>query len=218
MKENSLRPSAAIALCILFIGVFAIIVTGIFLNIMPMFDRPIIDLVQGWEAPWLTPIMNGFSFIGSTKVVMVLIIAVTALLFWSFRARSSAYFFFFATVGTGALNQVLKLVFKRERPEFHRIAEAVGYSFPSGHTMMAFTLFAMAVILLWRQIRIRAGKIALLTFAIFMFGMIALSRIYLGVHYPSDIAGGIAASAFWVVFTVFVFDTYQRRKKQSLVN
>lgn len=218
MKEKSLRPSTAVALCILFIGIFAFIATIISRDTMIGFDQPIITFVQGWEATWLTPIMKGFSFIGSTKVVMLLIIAVTALLFWGFRARSSAYFFFFATVGTGALNQTLKIIFKRERPEFHRIAEAVGYSFPSGHTMMAFTLYAMAVILLWRQIRIPTGKIALLAFAVFIFGMIALSRIYLGVHYPSDIAGGIAASAFWVFFTVFIFDSYQRRKKRALVN
>ncbi|MDN4606637.1 phosphatase PAP2 family protein [Sporosarcina highlanderae] len=218
MKEKSLRPTTAIALCILFIGIFAYIATVISRDTMIGFDRPIIDFVQGWETPYLTPIMKGFSFIGSTKVVMFLIIAVTALLFWVFRARTSAYFFFFATVGTGALNQTLKHIFKRERPEFHRIAEAVGYSFPSGHTMMAFSLYAMAVILLWRQIRTTSGKIALLAFAIFMFGMIALSRIYLGVHYPSDIAGGIVVSAFWVVFTVFIFDNYQQRKKRGLVN
>ncbi|MDW0116647.1 phosphatase PAP2 family protein [Sporosarcina thermotolerans] len=218
MKEKSLRPNIAIALCILFIGIFAYIATIISRDTIIGFDQPIIAIVQSREAPWLTPIMNGFSFVGSTKVVMVLIIAVTALLFWGFRAHSSAYFFFFATVGTSALNQTLKFIFKRERPEFHRLADAVGYSFPSGHTMMAFTLYAIAVILLWRKIRVPAGKIALLAFAVFMFGMIALSRIYLGVHYPSDIAGGIVASAFWVVFTVFIFDFYQRRKKQGLVN
>lgn len=217
LKETTLRPSIVVLLCILFIGIFAFFAVGISRDTMIGFDRPIIQTVQGWEASWLTPIMNAFTHIGSTKVVMVLIIVVTALLFWGFRARSSAYFFFFALIGTGVLNQTLKIIFKRARPEFHRLAEATGYSFPSGHTMMAFSLYTMAVILLWRQLRTTTAKIALLAFAIFMFGMIAISRIYLGVHYPSDIAGGISASAFWIILTVALFDYFQQRKKRSLV-
>ncbi|GEN84150.1 phosphatidylglycerophosphatase B [Sporosarcina luteola] len=217
MKETTLRPTIAILLCILFTGIFVFLAVGISRDTMIGFDRPIIQTVQGWEASWLTPIMNAFTLIGSTKAVMFLIIAVTALLYWVFRARSSAYFFFFALIGTGVLNQSLKIIFKRARPEFHRLAEATGYSFPSGHTMMAFSLYTMAVILLWRQLRTTTAKIVLLAFAVFMFGMIAISRIYLGVHYPSDIAGGISASAFWIILTVALFDHFQRRKKRSPV-
>ena len=217
LKETTLRPTIAILLCILFTGIFVFLAVGISRDTMIGFDRPIIQTVQGWEASWLTPIMNAFTHIGSTKVVMALIIVVTALLFWGFRARSSAYFFFFALIGTGVLNQTLKIIFKRARPEFHRLAEATGYSFPSGHTMMAFSLYTMAVILLWRQLRTTTAKIVLLAFAVFMFGMIAISRIYLGVHYPSDIAGGISASAFWIILTMALFDYFQQRKKRSLV-
>lgn len=217
LKETTLRPTIAILLCILFTGIFVFLAVGISRDTLIGFDRPIIQTVQGWEASWLTPIMNAFTHIGSTKVVMALIIVVTALLFWGFRARSSAYFFFFALIGTGVLNQTLKIIFKRARPEFHRLAEATGYSFPSGHTMMAFSLYTMAVILLWRQLRTTTAKIVLLAFAVFMFGMIAISRIYLGVHYPSDIAGGISASAFWIILTVALFDYFQQRKKRSLV-
>ena len=217
LKETTLRPTIAILLCILFTGIFVFLAVGISRDTMIGFDRPIIQTVQGWEASWLTPIMNSFTLIGSTKAVMFLIIAVTALLYWVFRARSSAYFFFFALIGTGVLNQSLKIIFKRARPEFHRLAEATGYSFPSGHTMMAFSLYTMAVILLWRQLRTTTAKIVLLAFAVFMFGMIAISRIYLGVHYPSDIAGGISASAFWIILTMALFDYFQQRKKRSLV-
>lgn len=181
------------------------------------FDRSIIDAIQSLEAPWLTPIMQIFTLIGSTKVVMLLIISITILLLWKFRARSQGYFFFFAMIGTGVLNQTLKFIFKRARPEFHRLAEAGGYSFPSGHTMMGFSLYALFTYLLWRHIRSTAGRIALVVFAIFMFGMIATSRIYLGVHYPSDILGGVLASAFWLTFTTLLFAQYQKRKKRVLV-
>ncbi len=217
MKESPIRPFVAISLCILFGGAFAFIVTAILNGMITGFDRSIIDAVQGLEAPWLTTIMHTFSFIGSTKVVMLLIIAVTALLLWKFHVRSQAYFFFFAMIGTGILNQTLKFIFKRARPEFHRLAEVGGYSFPSGHTMMGFSLYALFAYLLWCHIKSTAGRVALVLFAIFMFGMIAVSRIYLGVHYPSDILGGMVASAFWLLFTILLFDQFQKRKKRGLV-
>ncbi|WP_432362437.1 phosphatase PAP2 family protein [Sporosarcina sp. UB5] len=216
MKKSRIRLSVAISLSVLFGSAFAFIVIAILSGMIIGFDRSIIDAIQGLEASWLTSIMLAFTFIGSTKVVMVLIIAMTAYLLWGLRARSQAYFFFFAMIGTIVLNQTLKFIFKRDRPEFHRLAEIGGYSFPSGHAMMGFSLYALFAILLWRRIRSTAGRIALVAFAIFMFSMIAISRIYLGVHYPSDILGGMFASAFWLTLTIFLFVQFQKRKKRRL--
>lgn len=217
MKESSIRPSVAISLCILFGVAFIFIVTAILSETINSFDRSIIDTIQGLETPWLTPIMLTFTFIGSTKVVMLLIIAVTALLLWGMRARRQAYFFFFAMIGTGVLNQTLKFIFKRVRPEFHRLIEVGGYSFPSGHTMMSFSFYLLLAYILWRRTRSTSGKVALVAFAIVMFSMIAISRIYLGVHYPSDILGGMMASAFWLTLATLLFAQFQKRKKRSLV-
>ncbi|MCG7343431.1 phosphatase PAP2 family protein [Sporosarcina sp. ACRSL] len=217
MKNSTIRPSVAIGLCILFGGAYVFIVLAIISGMTWGFDKSVIDAIQGLEAPWLTSIMIAFTFIGSTKVVMLLTIAMTILLVWKFRARSQAYFFFFVMVGTIIAFQTLKVIYKRDRPEFHRLAEAGGYSFPSGHAMMATSLYALLTYMLWRHIQSTAGRIALLSFAIFMFGMISLSRIYLGVHYPSDILGGLFASAFWVALTTFLFVQFQKRKERSLV-
>ena len=107
----------------------------------------------------------------------------------------------------------MKIFYKRERPEFHRLAEAGGYSFPSGHAMMAFSLYALFTYLLWRHVQSTAGRIVLVAFAIFMFGMISISRVYLGVHYPSDILGGVFASAFWVTLTTFLFVQFQKTEE-----
>ncbi|MFS0689509.1 phosphatase PAP2 family protein [Sporosarcina sp. 179-K 8C2 HS] len=217
MKESPIRPSVAIILCIVFGGAFAFIVTAILSDMIGGFDRSVIDAIQGLEAPWLTSIMLAFTFIGSTKVVMFLTTAVTVLLIWKFGTRSLAYFFFFTMIGTIILFQALKLVYKRPRPEFHRLAEVGGYSFPSGHAMMAFSLYVLFTYLFWRHIQSTAGRIALVAFAIFMFVMISASRIYLGVHYPSDILGGAIASAFWLTLMAFLFVLSEKRKKRGLV-
>lgn len=201
----------------LFGGAFAFIVTMILVDMIEGFDRYAIDAIQGMEAKWLTPIMLAFTFIGSTKVVMLITITMTVLLLWKFGIRNRAYYFFFTMIGTIILFQGLKVIFKRPRPEFHRLADVGGYSFPSGHAMMAFSLYVLLVYLLWRHIRSNAGRTALAVFGIFMFTMIAASRIYLGVHYPSDILGGIFASALWLTLTSLLFALFQKRKERSLV-
>ncbi|MCM3638623.1 phosphatase PAP2 family protein [Sporosarcina luteola] len=217
MKESPIRPSVAIILCIVFGSAFAFLVTAILSDMVGGFDRSVIDAMQGLEASWLTSIMLAFTFIGSTKVVMLLTIALTVLLLWKFGSRSQAYYFFFTMIGTIILFQALKLIFKRPRPEFHRLTEVGGYSFPSGHAMMAFSLYLLFIYLLWRHIQSTAGRIALVAFAIFMFVMISASRIYLGVHFPSDILGGMIASAFWLTLTLLLFVLFQNQKKRSLV-
>lgn len=217
MKESTIRPPVAISFCILFAVAFAITATAIARGMIRGFDQAIIDAIQGLEAPRLTSFMQLFTAIGDTKVVMLLIVAVTAFLLLGLRNRRQAYFFFFALIGTGVLNQTLKFIFKRARPEFHRLAEAAGYSFPSGHTMMSFSLYALFTYLLWGHIRSTAGRVILVIFAIFMFSMIAVSRIYLGVHYPSDILGGMFASAFWLTLAALLFAQYQKQRKHGLV-
>ncbi|MFD1205106.1 MULTISPECIES: phosphatase PAP2 family protein [Sporosarcina] len=216
MRELSLRLSFALLLCIVFAGIFAYIATGIQNETIHRFDHTIIDIVQGWETPALTPIMKAFTWIGSTTVVICLIVIGFALLFWVFRKHSQAYFFFFVLIGTGALNQILKFIFRRERPDFHRLVDISGYSFPSGHTMMAFSLYAISAFIAIRNLKSIVSKIVVSLLAIIMFASIAISRIYLGVHYPSDVVGGMAASAFWLIIATSVYSYYQKRKKQQL--
>ena len=84
------------------------------------------------------------------------------------------------------LTWLLKIYFKRERPEIHRILDANGFSFPSGHTMMAFSLYTIIAYIAWRNVKTTLNRILLILSAAFMSIMIPMSRIYLGVHFPSD--------------------------------
>ena len=216
MKTLSARLILALVLCILFGSVFAYIARGIRRATINDFDSTVISIVQGWEADWLTPLMKAFTFIGSTKFVLFLIVVGFAILLFAVRNRAEAFFFFIALGGTGVLNQTLKFIFKRERPDIHRLIEETGFSFPSGHTMMAFSLYAVIAYILWRHIRTITSKVLLLFVATFMFAMIGISRIYLGVHYPSDIAGGVAASAFWMIIAVSVYGYVMDRRKRTM--
>ncbi|WP_248510573.1 phosphatase PAP2 family protein [Sporosarcina sp. NCCP-2222] len=211
MKILFTRMAVAFLLCLVFGSIFAFIARGISKATIFQFDDTIISIVQGWESSWLTPIMKAFTWIGSTTVVLLLIAAGFILLFYILKERMQAYLYLTVMLGTGALNQVLKMIFKRERPEIHRLIEIGGYSFPSGHTMMSFSLYAIIAYIVWRHTKSTFSRIASILFAIIMALSIAVSRIYLGVHYPSDVAGGMAASAFWLIVSISVYGYYQDR-------
>ena len=170
-----------------------------------------ITAIQGLETPWLTTIMKFFTWIGSGYVVGAIAIIVFVLLYFVFEYRHQAFLLVVVIGGTVIFNHLLKMYFKRERPVIHRILDAKGYSFPSGHTMMAFSLYVIIAYIAWRNVETRFGKILLILFSTFMTIMIGTSRIYLGVHFPSDIVGGLMASGFLVTIAVTVYSHYRER-------
>ena len=115
-------------------------------------------------------------------------------------------------IGTPIINQILKQFFHRARPDLHRLIEIGGYSFPSGHAMNAFAVYGILAFLLWRHIPTRLGRVALIMISSIFILMIGISRIYLGVHYPSDIIGGYFASGFWLAISIWFFQRYKEKR------
>ena len=112
------------------------------------------------------------------------------------RRWREAAFAAIATGGSGLLNVVTKQLFARPRPDlWESISPHSTYSFPSGHAMGSMTLAIVLVLLAWPT---RARWWVVAAMAVFV-PLVGLSRVYLGVHYPSDILAGWAAAAIWVV-------------------
>lgn len=101
--------------------------------------------------------------------------------------------------GGMAFNLLLKWLYHRERPSIHRLVEESGYSFPSGHSMAAFLFFGMMAMLLTLFVVSRAAKAVIILAAVVLILLVGISRIYLGVHYPSDVLAGFAAGGVWLV-------------------
>lgn len=100
------------------------------------------------------------------------------------------------------LNQVLKIIFNRPRPVENRLVEASGFSFPSGHSMISMAFYGLLIYLAYKEIRNKKLKYAICIGLSVLIGLIGISRIYLGVHYASDVAGGFLLSiAYLIVFT-----------------
>lgn len=170
------------------------------------FDIAVIAWIQGLESPVLTKIAKGFTFIGSTPAVIVLCAVILLFLYVVLRPRRVLFLYISVMLGTELWNLLLKYAYKRVRPDIHRLIEISGYSFPSGHSMAAFSLYGILTYLLWRHIPYAAGRFLLLVVSGIMILCIGLSRIYLGVHYPSDVLGGFLASCAWMLFAIGFYE------------
>jgi undecaprenyl-diphosphatase len=173
------------------------------------FDSSVIAFIQGMETPWLTVLMKFFTFIGSTNIVIILTLCAMIFLYMVLRHRLELTFFLVMIAGTAIFNQVLKLIYHRERPSLHRLIQETGFSFPSGHSMEAFAFYASLAFLLWRHIPTRRGRTLVVVCSIGMILLIGISRIYLGVHYPSDVVGAYFASGFFFALIVWIFQWYK---------
>lgn len=214
MRKLSFGLLVTFVLCIFFASAFGYIVAAVINGSIVHFDTAVIGFVQGLEAPWPTSIMKVFTWIGSGYVVAPIALIGFTVLYFVLRYRHQAFLLISVIAGSVLLNSALKSYFKRERPEIHRIMDATGFSFPSGHSMMAFALYVIIAYIFWRNVKTTVARVVLVLFTTFMIIMIGSSRIYLGVHYPSDIVGGFAASALWVTIAISLYAHFENKREK----
>lgn len=183
-----------------YLSLLGFLVIGIFVYIdrLNTFDFFIIGVIQGWESPVLTSIMTIFSFIGSYQTIVIVSLIVAVLLYVKGKHTSQIILLFVTIISTAIVNQILKYAIQRERPSFYRLAEATGYSFPSGHSMGAFAVYGMMTLILLKYIHSRRGQVLTLIASSLLILFVGMSRIYLGVHFPSDVIGGYLLSLFLI--------------------
>ncbi len=161
------------------------------------FDAVVREDVHRLASPGLTEAMRFASFVGSAQSMVVLTIASVAL-FLRARWRRPAALLAIAMAGELALEISLKFAFHRVRPEpfFGHLPHS--YSFPSGHALASVCFWATLAAIISSRTSRRLARLCLWTVAVLLIAMIGLSRIYLGVHYPSDVVAGYAAATVWV--------------------
>lgn len=152
--------------------------------------------VEHLRASWLTPYMEGFSALASPVVLVALLLTIAAFA----PGRRVGWCCAANLVLAALLNVGLKALVQRPRPEGFRLVEEAGFSFPSGHSMVAMAFFGLVIWLVWRYVRDRPRRLVLSAAFALVIVMIGVSRIYLGVHYASDVLAGFCASLVWLAF------------------
>jgi undecaprenyl-diphosphatase len=133
-----------------------------------------------------------------TLTVLVVTVGVSAL--WLARDRLDAIQLLVAALGAGAAEVIAKLSFARPRPSvIPHLVEVTGFSFPSGHTLMSTAVYATLAIMVRRRAPTREARTLATIAACVIIAAIGLSRVYLGVHNPSDVLAGLGAGLAWAI-------------------
>jgi undecaprenyl-diphosphatase len=160
---------------------------------------------------WLEEAARDITALGSYAVLGIIFFAVVAYLLLM-RRRAAALWVTVAVVGGVLLSNVLKYSFDRPRPDFlAHTARVFTSSFPSGHAMLSAVTFLTLGVLLASIYNSWRLKVFFLGLAIFLTVMVGVSRIYLGVHYPTDVLAGWCVGAGWAAICWTVFHWLQQR-------
>lgn len=176
-------------------------------------DGTVHDSVVRHRTASATTFFNTMSTIGGPAGVGTIAAIVAIALFIARRFRWAAYLF--VTIGGGAaLDAELKHYFARARPDVaEMLRHASGYSFPSGHAMGSTITFGALTYLAFRLTSKWRWQSAALAFAITLVLSVALSRVYLGVHWISDVGGGVVAGLFWLGSTTAAYEMLRRVRR-----
>jgi membrane-associated phospholipid phosphatase len=209
MKNNKFKIYGLIIFIatLVFIGVAIGVQTGY----LDVFDDAVRYRVYSMRSDKLTVFWRFITHSGDRYVVIIL--GIILLLIKSLREKYGVKFAI-AALSSTALYQIMKYIFQRPRPDLAlRLIEQGGYSFPSGHSMNCLVSYGILIYLLLRYCENR--RLAkLLSFGLgLLIILIGFSRVYVGVHYPTDIIGGWSLGIAVLVAMIYVFEKFDSRSE-----
>ena len=194
-----------LVLALLIFGVLAYLVTN---NQTGDLDSSVYSIVTFSKTDFLTGFYKFITFFASE--IMVGLISLVFILI--FKNKRYGVFAIVNAVNIVVLNIVLKLIFMRDRPYDLMIINESGYSFPSGHAMAALGFYGFIISLIWHFILSKKAKIIFTILLAILILLIGVSRIYLGVHYASDVlAGYMVSTIYLILYITFVSKHLQLR-------
>ena len=196
MKKN-LKFLLLTILTIVFIALIVIVKTHNSLEI----DSYIYNYLIGFKNPLFTKIVTGITNLGGTFTIIILIILSIII----FRKKIYSILITVNIINVVLITQVLKIIIQRPRPSFPHLVVENGFSFPSGHAMASLGFYGFLIYLVWQTNINKKIKIGITIILSILILLIGLSRIYLGVHYFTDVVAGFTCSTIYLlIFTDYV--------------
>lgn len=195
----------------IFLLLFIVVLILFLSDKLTSFDTVIYDYIISFRNNEMDYIMKSITQFGNTVPVIIIILALMITL----TKRKEVFLIGFNTILTVSSNQILKHIICRPRPDHIRLITEHGYSFPSGHSMIAVCLYGLLIYLINKKIKNKILRIIITIFLITLIIGIGISRIYVGVHYPSDVLGGYLLSLSILIFNITIVNKYYRGKKHE---
>ena len=173
---------------------------------LAIYDQQITDYVISYRTPLLTNYFIFVSQVGDIYGYLIVLISTVLLSILVFKRWKYVVQITTVLLLSSVSNMILKRFIDRARPGIEHLVSVETLSYPSGHAMSAMAFYGFLIYLFYRfKINIFL-KVAIIIVLILLILSIGISRIYLGVHFPSDIVGGFIAGFIWVIFCILLFD------------
>ena len=148
----------------------------------------------------VTPIMKTITFFGGATCL----IGLTIILFIIIKNKKIGFLIGINLITITILNQLFKFILQRPRPTEYRIINETGYSFPSGHSMISMAFYGFLIYLIYKYVKNKKIKYISITLISVLIIFIGISRIYLGVHYTSDVLAGFLFSISYLIIYILI--------------
>lgn len=187
---------------------FAVVYSGGKITI----DQQIYLYTKNFHQPVLTEIMLFATLIGSSSCVIFLL-ALLAVIFWKYKKINFVFILILSAGGGEVLVAGIKHLVTRARPPVSGfLTLADGYSFPSGHSFVAISFYGLLAYLLISNLKNKSKKVAVFCLSLFLILSIGFSRIYLGVHWLTDVLGSYALGLSWLVIVISFWKYFKKHK------
>jgi membrane-associated phospholipid phosphatase len=227
LKRTWLRTLAMFALFtveLLLIWVLIIASSAIFLFIAyqiikggeTKFDSMAFAWFDSWANPFTTSIFTNITFFASSGFITFAALVLIVYFLFIEKHRWFSLKVPVIAVGSISLNLLLKYYFNRQRPDIPHLVEAQGLSFPSGHSMEAASFYGLLIYIVWQRVHNPVLRNIIVAFLVLMILSIGSSRVYLHVHFATDVLAGLSAGALWVILGVSALRRLERYSKRNV--
>ncbi len=192
-----------LAICLI---IFAIMVRFLAKDMFTTFDNKVYDFIIQFKSDNVTKLMKFVSFLCSFWFLVLFSVIIMVVC----KKKKYVFFIVLNLLLCFLLNQTMKFIFERPRPFNINLIIENGYSFPSGHSMMSLAFYGLFIYIIWHMDKPRLEKLFYVLPLILLVLLIGISRIYLGVHYASDVIAGYALSMAYLIIFIKLF--YKKMK------
>lgn len=173
-------------------------------DLLPL-DLSILQFFYHLRTPPLNNLMIGISYLGG-EIMIIFGILITIFLLLK-KHKKEAILFAFILGMAGIIDTVLKNLVQRPRPQFHPLVIEKDFSFPSGHAMDSFVFYLTLSYLIFHITKNKKLSMVVMILSLVLILLIGISRIYLGVHYPTDVIAGYVGGLFWFTSVLLIDKT-----------
>lgn len=214
LKLLSLELAVILVAFVLSLLIVAFFINRIFFVKKDKFDLRVFDFFRTYVSGTATKVMECFTFLGSQYFLIPAYILLIIYFLFIKKARWLGIKIAAVSISSLIVMFSLKLFFQRPRPLSPLLKQVQGLSFPSGHAFMSFSFFGLLMYILFKELRFAWQKLAMFFLLSIVVLMIGLSRIYLRVHYASDVITGFCMGFMWIVISLAVLSAIERHKNK----